>query len=490
MADQTPDITAILDAGYRLHKAGKLGEAEQHYKQVLAIDPENAEAWQLWGHVAGASKNHHAAAEMMRRSLSHDPDQPEVWLSYAKLLIEIREDDQAVKALEEATRLRPDFAEAHFNLGLAMISAGRPNEAPEHLKSALLAQPVYPEVSRVLASLGAIEPGSGLFKAIEDQLANDDLEASKGAHLHYALAHIYKKEGDKKAFAKNLFEANRLQSQCGPEDNLSPLCVHDRISTSVTPKNLAIAQRAKAPDFTPIFIVGLPRSGTTLVERILGAHPMIETGEELHYLRGPTLKRLMAITGKPFPIGFQDLTRDQVEELAQEYTGRVRRLFPKAAYITDKNLGNFFAIGLVKILLPNAKVIALHRNPVATSFSILQNTFTDNMQYCCDLDKLAAYYRDYNAQMKHWHKTLPGFVLDIHYESLVKNLEAESRCLLKFCGLEWDEACLDFYKSDKAVRTLSAGQVTQPLYTSSVDGWKVYRNELAPLIKALGNLAI
>ena len=203
MANQTPDITAILDAGYRLHKAGKFREAEQHYKQVLAIDPENAEAWQLWGHIAGASKNHHAAAELMRRSLSHDPGQPEVWLSYAKLLIEIREDDLAVKALEEATRLRPDYAEAHFNLGVAMISAGRPKEAPKHLESALSAQPVYPEVSRVLASLGAIKPGSGYFKAIEDQLANDDLEASKGAHLHYALA-IFIKKRETKRYLPNI----------------------------------------------------------------------------------------------------------------------------------------------------------------------------------------------------------------------------------------------------------------------------------------------
>lgn len=490
MSDNQTNIKTLIDEGYRLQTAGKLREAEQMYKQVLAIDPENAEAMQLWGHIAEATENHHAAAELLRRSLSLEPGQPEVWISYAKLLIDIREDDQAVKALEAAIHLRPDYDHAHFNLGVAMISAGRPEEAPGHLRKAISLKPDYAEAYRVLAVLEEIEPGSEDFDRIVKLAGQDDLEKVNRYHLYYALASIYKKAGDKKAFAKNLFEANRVQSEVGPPKGNRPISYHERIIANFTPENLEKAAQASPPGFTPIFIVGLPRSGTTLVERILSSHPQVEAGEELQYFRGPTIKQLMAATKKPFPEGFQDLPVHHLQIIAKEYTDRTQRLFPNAAFITDKNPGNFFAIGLIKILLPNAKVIAIHRDPMDTCFSILQNTFADNMQYCYNLEEMASHYHDYNAQIKHWHGLLPGFVLDVCYEDVVKDQEEQSRRILEFCGLDWDDACLEFFQNEKAVRTLSASQVRQPIYSSSVGAWKEYRKELAPLVKALGDLVV
>lgn len=490
MPDQQANIKAIIDEGFRLQTAGKLREAEQLYKQVLAIDPENAEAMQLWGHIAEATKNHHAAAELMRRSLSLEPGQAEVWVSYAKLLIDIREDDQAVKALEAAIRLRPDYAHAHFNLGVAMISTGRPEEAPGHLRRAISIVPDSTEAYRVLAILGEIKPGSEDFEKIEELVAQGDLPAEKLLNLHYALASIYKKAGDKKAFGKHLFEANRVQSTCLLPEMTRPVTAHEGIIANFTPENMEKAAQASPPDFTPIFIVGLPRSGTTLVERILSSHPLVEAGEELQYLRGPTIKLLKEATGKPFPEGFQDLPPHHLQIIAREYTSRTQRLFPNAAFITDKNPGNFFAIGLIKILFPNAKVIAVHRNPMDTGFSILQHTFPNNMPFCCDLGQMATYYREYNAQIKHWHGLLPGFVLDVCYEDVVKDQEEQTRRVLEFCGLDWNDACLEFFQNEKAVRTLSASQVRQPIYSSSVGAWKEYRKELAPLVKALGDLVV
>lgn len=367
------NITALIDEGYRLHQAGQLREAERLYKQALAIDPQNAEAMQLWGHIAEATHNHHAAAELMRRSLLVDSSQAEVWISYAKLLIDIRADEDAVEALKAVIRLRPDYAHAHFNLGVAMRATGRPEKAPRHLKRAIALEPQYAEAYYVLTVVEAIAPGSAEFEEIQKMMAKEDLPAKARYHLHYALANIFKKAGDKQAFGKHLFAANRLQSECIAPEAPQVAGPHELITGAFTKQNLEKASAAPPADFTPIFIVGMPRSGTTLIERILAAHPLVEAAEELQYLRGPTIGRLVAATGKPYPEGFQDLSRAQLQAIAKEYTDRTQRLFPGAAYITDKNPGNFFAIGLIKLILPNAKVVAMRRDPMDTCFSILQH---------------------------------------------------------------------------------------------------------------------
>lgn len=488
MPSHQQDIDALLDEGNRLQQAGQLARAEQLYKQVLAIDPENAEAMHSWGLIAAATYNHHAAAELMRRSLMLDSGQVVVWLSYAKLLIDIHRDADAIEALETVIRLQPDHADAYFNLGVAMRSAGRPEEAPDFLRKAIALDPDYAEAYRVLTMVDTIEPGSAEFEEINKMIASDDLSPGRRYRLHYALANIYKNAGDKKAFASNLFEANRIQSECSGQEERQDISPHERISAAFTPENLERASRAQPPNFTPIFIVGLPRSGTTLVERILASHPLVEAGEELQYLRSPTTRRFSSETGKPYPEGFQDLSQDQLQAIAKEYTDRTSRLYPDAAYITDKNPGNFFAIGVINILMPNAKIIAIHRDPMDTCFSILQNTFTDSMRFCCNLEVLAEYYGEFNAQLAFWKKALPGFVLEVRYEDIIEDQEGQSRRLLEFCGLEWDDACLNFHQSDSAVRTFSAGQVRQPIYSSSIGAWKEYEKELAPLIKALGPL--
>lgn len=489
MPAQQNEINALIGEGYRLHQAGNLSEAEKLYKQVLAIDPENAEVYQLWGHIAEATKNYAAAAELMRRSLSIDSSQAQVWFSYALLLVEIRQDNDAIKALESAIQLRPDYAEAHFNLGLAMVATGRPEEAPQHWRKAISLKPDYVEAYRVLTAVGMIEPGSAEFDEIEKLIANKDLAAEDRFVLHYALANIYKKSDDRAAFAKHLFAANRVQSECAPAnpEGASP---HERIKAAFTVENMERASQAPASDLTPIFIVGMPRSGTTLIERILASHSLVEAGEELQFLHSHAAGRFTQETGKPFPEGFQDLSAAQLGIIAKEYTDRTQHLFPNAAYITDKNPGNFFAIGLIKILMPNAKVIAVHRDPMDTCFSILRNTFDNKMRYCCDLEFLATYYREYFGLMELWHKVTPGFALDVRYEDIIKDQEGQTRRLLEFCGLEWDDACLEFFHNEKAVRTLSASQVRQPIYSSSIGNWKKYRKELAPLIDVMGDLVV
>ncbi|MEE8258767.1 MAG: tetratricopeptide repeat protein [Sphingomonadales bacterium] len=277
MPGQDVNIDALIGEGYRLHQAGDLREAEKLYKQVLTIDPENAEVLQLWGHIAEATKNYAAAAELMRRSLAIDSSQAQVWLAYALLLIEIRQDKDAIKALKSAIQLRPDYAEAHFNMGLVMIATGRPKEAPQHWRKAISLKPDYVEAYRVLTSVEIIEPGSTEFDEIEKLIADKDLATEDRFVLHYALANIYKKSDDQAAFSKHLFEANRVQSECAPAipEGASP---HERIKAAFTVENIKRAALAPASDLTPIFIVGMPRSGTTLVERILASHPLVEAG--------------------------------------------------------------------------------------------------------------------------------------------------------------------------------------------------------------------
>jgi len=489
MPGQNANINSLIEEGLRHKREGNIEEAEKCYRQVLSIDPNNAEVYQLLGHLAHATKNFTAGAQLMRKSLSIDPRHPQVWLAYALLMRETRQDEETIRALEKALKIKPDYPEVHFNLGLAKVSSGRAEEAPAHLREAINYRPDYADAYRVLALLDCIEQKSPEFTKIESLLTKPDLSKEDHFVLHYALANIYKKSGNKKAFAKHLFEANRLQTECSPK-NPEAASLHQRIKAAFTKEKMEKANQANPAGFTPIFIVGMPRSGTTLIERILSSHPQVEAGEELQFLRTHTAERLTQETQKHYPEGFEDLSVEQLNTIALEYTDRIQRLFPEAKFVTDKNLANFFTIGMIKLVLPNAKVIALHRDPMDTCFSILQHFFNNQMRYCCDIELLATFYREYLDQVEHWHRVTPGFVMDVRYEDIIEDQEGQTRRLLEFCGLKWDDACLDFHQNDNAVRTISANQVRQPIYASSIGNWKKYHNELAPLVNALGDLVV
>jgi hypothetical protein len=238
----------------------------------------------------------------------------------------------------------------------------------------------------------------------------------------------------------------------------------------------------------PIFVLGMPRSGTTLVEQIIASHPDVHGAGELLDLQSIT-RRVVSGTGG-FPGNILALDSVAMNKWADDYVAGLRKHSPDARYITDKMPNNFWFVGLIHLMLPNARIIHVKRNPVDTCLSCFTKLFSGTLNQTYDLSELGRYYVDYSRLMDHWRKVLPaGAFLDVQYEDVIADQETEARRMIDFCGLDWNDACIDFYKNKRSVGTASVTQVRRPIYKSSVERWRHYEKFLGPLLDTLGDLA-
>ena len=240
------------------------------------------------------------------------------------------------------------------------------------------------------------------------------------------------------------------------------------------------------PDPAPIFIVGLPRSGSTLIEQILASHSLVDGTHELRDL-GMVVKadhRLGRFNPR-YPKSLVDFDPERLRHLGAEYIRRTRRYRGDRPFFTDKNPNNFVHVGLLHLVLPNAKIIDARRHPLDSCLGSYKQLFAQGQPFSYDLVELGEYYLEYDRLMKHWHEVLPGNVLDVHYEQVVADLEGQVRRILDHCGLPWEDACLRFHETDRAVKSASSEQVRQPIYSTSVNAWRNYERHLGPLIEVL-----
>jgi len=242
------------------------------------------------------------------------------------------------------------------------------------------------------------------------------------------------------------------------------------------------------PSSLPIFVLGMPRSGTTLTEQIIASHPDVYGAGELHDLNR-IVQRNVAGEDTAFPNNIPGLTREDIGAWASDYVAGLHRRSPNAMHITDKMPGNFFYIGLIHLMLPNAKIIHVNRNPIDTCLSCYMQSFSSGQEFSYDLSELGQYYVNYSRLMAHWRNVLPaGAYLEVQYEDIVADQEKEARRIIDFCGLDWNEACIDFHKHSRPVKTASMTQVRRPIYKTSVERWRPYEKFLGPLLDALGEL--
>jgi hypothetical protein len=243
---------------------------------------------------------------------------------------------------------------------------------------------------------------------------------------------------------------------------------------------------AGSDDDTPIFIVGMPRSGTSLVEQILASHPKIFGGGEFLTL-GSIIQRLAGFPEKAPRLSdiVSALSKEQITKIGEDYIAEVRRASADARHITDKLPGNFARIGVIALALPKARIIHVRRAPADTCISIFRNEFGSLHTYAYDLAELGRYHRHYQRLMAHWHRVLPGRIYDIDYERLVADPQGESRRLVAYCGLDWSDDCLRYFDTRRSVRTVSAAQVRRPIYSDSVGAAARYGDAIAPLLTAL-----
>ena len=480
----TPDIKVQLEQGMEFLAQENYRDAQKIYQSILAEDPNHIIALRAMGHIALEVENLEAAEDYFQRALALNPKQYQVWLKLGHVCSKLRKAKQSLHAYKNAITLDPGQSTGYLKLGSTLLVTGQKDEAIAMLEKAFLLDKDSPMAFRLIASTTRLEAKSPLVAEAKKRMEDPDLSSFAKANLSYGLAYVYEQSDDEK-FLYHLKSANQLQKESAPpwravfERNARVL---KEIFTEATFNK---TPGAETKEYTPIFIVGMPRSGTTLTEQIITSHPKVFGADEVDYMTMFIVNGVAVMTKKPYLDGINDLGLEQLRELSRNYQQRMQKIAPGFEFITDKYLSNFLNIGLIKLIMPWAKVIGLWRHPMDNALSIYRNYFLALFPYCYDLEDMAHYYHIYHQMMEFWEELLPGFVCNVNYEDLVNNFEDEARRIIDFCGLEWDNACLEPHKNKREVMSLSQVQVRQPIYKSSIGKWKKFEAELAPFARIL-----
>ena len=419
------------------------------------------------------------------------PDNAEVLNNLAFTLLQQGNVEEAKPYLERAIAINPRHKEALTNLGNVFKIQGKFDEALALYTRSLEIDPEHVQAHGNRAECKTYQPGDPDLDALE-ALAAKDLPGDKAMVIHFALGKALDDCKDyKRSFEQwrqgNLLKRSRL--------NYDGRRLDEGLQQIRTLFNRELIERfrnAGDPSEIPVFVLGMPRSGSTLVEQILGSHPQVFAAGEIKDLDQAERAAFAGVDKTlRFPAYAPSLDADIVRKIGEGYVASVKARAEGQSRIIDKLPGNFAKIGLIHMALPNAKIIHTMRDPVDTCISCYSKLFNvGGPEYTYDLRELGEHYRGYRALMDHWHAVLPpGTILDVVYEEVVEDIEFQARRLIQYCGLEWDDRCLDFHKNKRKVRTASVAQVRKPLYRSSVQRWRRYGEaELAPLLQALGDL--
>ena len=519
-----PDWAEVLsNFGNILEALGKLDEAAACQERALALQPDFAEAWSNLGNVRLIQGRTEDAVGCYERALALKPGYVDAHNNLGSALAAQGRTDDAIVQYRRAIELNPAYAAAHNNLGNVFIGQDRTEEAvaqynralslkPDyadphnnlgniykqrgefaaalsHYDQAIAIRPDYADAHYNRAEIKSFREGDTDLAALAALAAREDLAPDQKLYVLFGLAKALDDIGDYARAFEHLQHGNDLKRRHTHYDEATTLRLFERIAAVF---NETLFERFRGlgdPSPAPIFVLGMPRSGSTLVEQILAGHPQIHAAGEL------TIFETMEATGafladqspRPYPESISALENDAWRHLAQCYLAALPPLEADKLHVVDKLPGNFQRIGLIRLMLPNAKIIHTMRNPVDTCLSCYSKLFTTGLPFSYDLAELGRYYRGYSELMAHWHSVLPtGTILDVSYEEVVDGLEEQARRLIDYCGLPWDERCIRFHQAIRPVKTASAVQVRRPLFRSSVQRWRRYEAALGPLLAELG----
>lgn len=470
----------------------KFDEAIATAQRVLKLDAQNADTFSYLGAVYVDQKKPEPALEALRKSLAIKPDKPEAHNMLGRAYFEANEAKKAVEAYNRAIALKPDFADPYNNLGNVLRELGRFDEALKAFDAAIALRPETIGVYTNLSDAKRFRDNNDEhLRAIEDFLAKyDTLSEQNQMHVGFAAAKAY---DDLKRYDEGfplLIRANALKRKTIAYDEEAASKLFERVRTTFTADLVRAKMGGGFATQTPIFVLGMPRSGTTLVEQILASHPSVQGAGELKDL-SETVNSVRSNNGQQaaYPEFVPVLLPGELAKIGEVYAAKLAQHAPGAQRITDKMPSNFYFLGLIHLALPGAKIIHTRRNPVDTCVSCFSKLFAGEQNQTYDLGELGRYYRAYHELMAHWREVLPaGAFLDVQYEDVVGDIETQARRLLDYCGLEWTPQVLDFHRTDRPVKTASARQVRQPIYGSSVARWRNYEKFLGPLLAELGDL--
>jgi len=486
-----PDCAeACSNLGNIRQAQNQLDDAVACYERALALKPDYADAHNNLGNALTTQDKIEAAVAHYEQALALKPDWAYAHNNLANALAIQNRIDDAKAHYERAIALQPDYANAYNNLGNILKEEGKFEEAMAHYRRAIAIHPDYAEAHLNRTEIETFRRGDADLAALEALAGGANLPADKAVYTHFALAKALDDVGDYALAFEHLRQGNALKRRQVDYQEKAVLNLFQRISTVFDSSLFQRFQGQGDPSPIPVFVLGMPRSGSTLVEQILASHPQIHGAGEVTALE--KMEASGAFTAghppHPFPESTPALDGVGLRRLAQTYLGRLPELANGEVRMVDKLLGNIFRIGLIRLMLPNARIIHIARNPIDTCLSCYSKLFTTGLYFSYDLAELGRYYRAYVDLMAHWRSVLPpGAMLDVSYEDVVEDLEGQARRMIHYCGLPWDDRCVSFHKSGRPVRTASAVQVRQPLFRSSLQRWRRYEASLGPVLDALGD---
>ncbi len=499
-------------------KEGRIEEAEKLYRRVLQDNPRNVDALRLLALIATQAGHAEDAERMLEEAIRIAPDFHLAILDLGRLCKEEDRYGDAIGCFDRAIALEPSQVQAHFMRAGTLARASFTPEAAAGYRRCLELRPTHTgaliglghtlkaigDYAGAVAAYGdciRLTPDSGEIwwslanlktyrfsdaevAAMEAHLATENLAAPSRVNFLFALGKALEDRGEYDAAFERYRSGNALQRSQVSYDPVQTEVTNDRILDVYSSDLVASLAGRGDPDPAPIFILGLPRSGSTLLEQILASHPMVEGTAELPYV-GRLATRL-GERGVRYPEAMRDLEPGRLAAVGAEYLALARMHRQSAApRFVDKMPNNFPNAGLISLMLPNARIIDARRHPLDACLSCWRQLFAKGQNFTYDLTEIGEYWLQYQRLMDHWAAVIPGRVLTVQYEEVVADFEAQVRRLLDFCGLPFDEACLRFYESERPVRTPSAEQVRQPIYDRSVGHWRRYERHLGELIDVL-----
>ena len=483
------DVTAIrvlADIGFKM---GQLKDAGHLLERCLELTPDFHAARHSYAMVLMRLQKPEAALQEAEKLLAQEPNNPNFLTLKASILVRIGDHKAAMEIYERVLRNYPNQARAQMSYGHTLKTVGRLDESIEAYKKCIRLSPEVGEAYWSLANLKFFRFSDDDIEHMRKQVTAEGGDADDQSHLAFALGKALEDRGEYDEAFRFYRRGNgirRIEHYHSPKVNV----LESIRQVRALPKAFFEQRKGwgcKAPD--PIFIVGLPRAGSTLLEQILASHSQVEGTSELQDIIGISRKlgnkNRKTPSGK-YPENLADLTLDQFRELGESYLETTRIQRSDTPFFIDKMPNNFRHIGLIHLILPNSKIIDARRHPMGGCFSGFKQLFAHGQTFTYGLEDIGKYYRDYVRLMDHWDNVLPGRVHRVQYEEMVADTETQIRALLDYCELDFEEQCLKFYETNRAVRTPSSEQVRKPIYKEGLEQWRHFETHLDPLKEALG----
>ena len=465
-------------------------DAEVLLDAVLDLAPDYRIARFEYAQVLLDRHKHAQAVQQLEQLLQAEPDNRQFKTLYATANVGVGDHEKALRLYQELLTDAPRPAELHLSIAHSLKTLGQREASIDAYRSAATARPDYGDAYWSLANLKTYRFTVPELDVMRSQEAAPQTTLLDRYHLCFALGKALEDQGEYAESFRYYERGNALKKS---ESNYRPEPIerNTRLQKEICTRDF-FARRTGvgSPSRDPIFIVGLPRSGSTLIEQILASHSTVEGTHELadiqrmaHEFQG----RDPDLTNPRYPRILSELPSQEFNALGEKYLNDTRVYRTGKVHFIDKMPNNFRHLGLIHLILPNAKIIDARREPMACCFSNLKQLFAAGQEFSYSIEDIARYYRTYLELMRHWNEALPGRILRVMHEDVVDDLEGNVRKILEFCGLPFEQGCIEFYKTDRSVRTASSEQVRQPIFREGLDQWKNFEPQLKPLGEALGD---